>query len=65
MANENQHLTPGQAAAILNVSPRTLQSWRCKGIGPVYLKLTPKVVRYPLATLRAFEQANLRSRIGG
>ena len=62
MATE-QHLTPNEAAAHLGISPRTLQSWRRKGVGPVYLKLTAKLVRYPLSTLRAFEQASMRSRI--
>lgn len=32
-------LTDEQAAIILAVSPATLRSWRCRGIGPAYVKM--------------------------
>lgn len=41
-----QYLNPKQAAAYLNISRRTLESWRLKGGGPVYHRLTARAVRY-------------------
>jgi hypothetical protein len=32
-------LTDMAAAAFLSVSPATLRSWRCRGVGPNYVKL--------------------------
>ncbi len=37
MNDNNKTLTQKQAADILCVSPRTLESWRVKGCGPSYL----------------------------
>lgn len=36
------------------VSPKTLQRWRCEGRGPLYLKLSKRVV-YPLEEIQTFE----------
>ena len=36
-----------QAAAILKLSPRTLQAWRVRGCGPKYVKVG-RSVRYQL-----------------
>ena len=35
---EEPLLTEEEAAAILHVAPKTLTAWRCKGIGPKYVK---------------------------
>jgi hypothetical protein len=32
-------MTDSLAAARLGISPTTLRSWRCRGIGPQYIKL--------------------------
>jgi hypothetical protein len=32
-------LTDEQAASLLAVSPATLRSWRCRGIGPTFIKM--------------------------
>jgi predicted site-specific integrase-resolvase len=32
-------LNQKEAAPLLGVSPATLRSWRCRGIGPVYVKM--------------------------
>jgi predicted DNA-binding transcriptional regulator AlpA len=32
-------LTEHEVAPMLGVSPATLRSWRCRGIGPPYVKL--------------------------
>lgn len=39
-----------------HVSPRTLEAWRWKGIGPAYLKIMGRIV-YRLDDVVAFEQA--------
>jgi hypothetical protein len=46
-------LTEKAAAALLAVSPRTLQSWRVKGGGPKYLKIRT-AIRYDPAELAAW-----------
>ena len=38
-------VTEKEAAALLGVSPRSLQKWRRTGAGPVFLKLN-RAVRY-------------------
>jgi hypothetical protein len=53
-----------RAAAYLNVSPRTLQSWRRKGGGPRYIKLgagTHGPVRYDQQDLDDFIDARARA----
>lgn len=35
-----------KAANHLDLSPRTLESWRLKGGGPPFIALSPKAVRY-------------------
>ena len=42
------------------LSPRTLERWRWLGIGPVYLKISGRVV-YRLSDIEAFEAESLRS----
>jgi hypothetical protein len=34
----NLLLTDKEAAPLLGVAPATLRSWRCRGIGPTYVK---------------------------
>ena len=53
----NNLLTDKQAAPLLGVEPATLRSWRCRGIGPTYLKLGlgPKAAcRYTRHDIEAF-----------
>ncbi|TVQ80559.1 MAG: DNA-binding protein [Bradymonadales bacterium] len=35
-----------EAASLLGVSVRTMQSWRCKGNGPKFIKISNRAVRY-------------------
>jgi hypothetical protein len=45
------------AAGVLDMSPSTLRSWRCRGVGPVYIKLghgKRAAVRYDLRDLARF-----------
>lgn len=50
----NTFLTEADLAARWCMSPKTLQSWRTKQIGPEYLKFG-KNVRYPLETVADYE----------
>ncbi|MDD2663041.1 MAG: helix-turn-helix domain-containing protein [Dechloromonas sp.] len=49
--------TETELALRWNVSAKTLQRWRCDGVGPPYIKLS-KAVRYPVDEIVAYEQAN-------
>lgn len=47
-------LTTAEAADILGVSEATLHSWRYRRIGPPYLKLAHKTVRYSRPELESW-----------
>lgn len=51
-------LTPAQAAALLNVRPSTLKSWRAKGIGPAFVKRGARLIGYLPEALTAFLKAS-------
>lgn len=46
-------LSEKEAAAVLNVKPRTLQAWRLAGKGPAHVSLG-KLVRYRRETIDAY-----------
>ena len=46
-----------EAAEVLHVSVRVLRAWRCRNIGPKYLKLNRTAVRYKLDDLWAYQDA--------
>jgi hypothetical protein len=50
-------LTEVAAAKFLNVSTRTLQSWRMKDQGPAYIKVG-RAIRYRSDDLLAYVEAN-------
>jgi hypothetical protein len=52
-------LDTDEAAAVLGVSPRTLEKKRVTGGGPTYVKLFRKVVYLP-KDLRAYLESNRR-----
>lgn len=59
------HLTPDELSARLHVETSTLASWRCKGIGPRFVKPTRKIVLYPIVEIEDWETENLkRSTVG-
>ena len=35
-----------QAAELLGLSPRCLEDWRLRGVGPRYIRMSPRAVRY-------------------
>ena len=50
-------LSEVQASDLLFLSVRTLQTWRCKGIGPAFVK-AGRAVRYRRADLLAWIDLN-------
>jgi len=42
------------AAALLSVSQKTLQAWRCRNEGPAYARINARLIRYKRADLQAF-----------
>lgn len=43
---DDEIYSPQTLAALLSVSPRTLESWRKNGVGPPYSRLPNRTVRY-------------------
>ena len=54
MTERPVHLSQVQLARRWQLSPRTLERWRCYGNGPAFLKLGGRVV-YRLDDVEAFE----------
>lgn len=56
--SSKNHLTPRvntkEAAALLGISVRTLEDWRSNGIGPKYVKVGQKIIRYEIYDLNSF-----------
>ena len=48
------------AAPLLGVKPATLEVWRCRGIGPRFVKVGARVV-YRLSDLTAYLDSRTRS----
>jgi predicted site-specific integrase-resolvase len=49
-------LSPAEAAELLRVEPRTLETWRYRGQGPTYVKIGGRVW-YPKHELEAYIDA--------
>ena len=58
-------LTTDEAAALLGTTRRTLETWRCSGAGPVFVKLRDRMVRYRPTDLEAFIGAGTRTNTSG
>lgn len=54
------HLDQNGLAERWNMSPRTLEQWRWRGVGPNYLKLGGRVI-YRLPDVEAFEGARIHA----
>ncbi|MDR3606243.1 MAG: helix-turn-helix domain-containing protein [Oligoflexia bacterium] len=54
-------LTEQQAAAFIGFTPRALQSWRCRGGGPVFVRVSARAIRYRLRDLMSWVEERLRS----
>lgn len=55
-----RQLTTFEAAKFLSVTPRTLEQMRQHGSGPLYVRLTPKCIRYRVKDLIEYQEANLK-----
>lgn len=53
-------ITAGQTATLLGVRVSTLESWRLRGVGPRYRKLS-RLVRYSEADVLAWIDAQTRT----
>ncbi len=47
-------LTQIEAAEVLSIQARTLESWRLRGIGPRFIRYTSRAVRYRLSDLSSW-----------
>ena len=56
---ESEFLNEYAAAALLNISVRTVRRWRSEGRGPPFMKFSG-AVRYKRATLLAWAEAQVR-----
>ncbi len=54
MTSFAERVSPKRAAELLGVSVRTLEEWRRKKIGPAFVKLGPKLIRYEVRELEQF-----------
>ncbi len=55
-----QLLNEREAATLLRLSVKCLQNWRVRGVGPPFLKLGNRSVRYEVPALEAFVQEAVR-----
>ena len=55
------HLNPREVARRLRISPLTLEGWRWRGTGPLFVKAGGRVL-YRLQDVEAFEAEQLRQR---
>ncbi len=46
-AGRAQMLTTYEVARVLRLSPYTLMDWRKRGVGPSYVRLSHRAIRYP------------------
>ena len=49
-----QRVRPRALAAVLGVTPKTLENWRKAGKGPPFLALSPRKIRYDLSAVHAW-----------
>lgn len=50
--------TQSELSSRWRLSPRTLEGWRLKGIGPAFTRVGSRVI-YPVESVERFEQAGL------
>jgi hypothetical protein len=54
-------LTPIEASRFLHIHPMTLNAWRCKGLGPPYIKLNTRNIRYSKRVLERYLSEKMRA----
>jgi predicted DNA-binding transcriptional regulator AlpA len=50
----SQLFLPAEVAALLRIEPRTLADWRYRGVGPPYIRLGGRDVRYRRSEIERF-----------
>jgi excisionase family DNA binding protein len=58
MGQQSRLLKPAEVAERLRVSLKTLEGWRRRGTGPVFVRLGGRDVRYPEGELERWITAN-------
>ena len=53
-------LTPAEVASRLRISERTVKDWRSEGVGPPFIRLGRRRVRYALSDLNDWLELNVR-----
>ena len=56
-----QLYSPNETADLLGVAPQTLAHWRVKGIGPRYVHLSKRCVRYSASVLKEWLEERIQS----
>jgi hypothetical protein len=56
-----QLMTTAEAATYLSLSPRTLETWRVKQIGPPVTRLSSRAVRYSADALEAWVEESSKA----
>lgn len=54
MNTNSDFLNINEAARYLRVTPLTLRNWRQRGEGPPWIRLGPRMIRYPVPSLSAY-----------
>ncbi|MGE0827432.1 MAG: helix-turn-helix transcriptional regulator [Candidatus Binatia bacterium] len=60
-ADPDALLLENQAAAFLGFSPRALQSWRQRGGGPAFVRVSARAIRYRKKDLIAWAESKLQT----
>jgi predicted DNA-binding transcriptional regulator AlpA len=55
-------LNDEEAARVIGVAGKTMRNWRSKGIGPPWVAIGPKLVRYRPSDMRAYLDATCADR---
>jgi predicted DNA-binding transcriptional regulator AlpA len=50
-------VSESRAAAMIGAAPKTMERWRSRGGGPPFVRIGPRMVRYALADLESWIDA--------
>ena len=59
MNHEPFYLTRGEAANLLGLREQTLANWAWQGVGPPYIRINARCVRYPRDEILTWAAAHL------
>ncbi len=57
--SRNQLINEHDAARYIAHSVKTLQSWRCKGIGPKFVRISGRSIRYRYSDLNEWVESKV------